>query len=98
MKNEAIYRKRECDLCGDYCFEKHLGTAKVLDGGFTRVEDWEKSGFGSLVAVFWEFDHLPRVAVKLCPACAEKLHKSICDAMKELIMEKRDERVSKTQI
>ena len=90
MANEAIYRKRECDLCGDYCFEKHLGTAKVLDGGFTRIEQWERSGFGSMVTTFWEFEHLPRMEVKLCSACAEKIHRSICDAMEEIRKDSQD--------
>jgi hypothetical protein len=84
MENEVLYRKRECDLCGANAFEKHLGTAKVLDGGYTRVENWESAGFGSMVVVFWEFKHLNRVDVKLCSACAGKLHKAICDAMEEI--------------
>ena len=84
METENIYRKRKCNLCGSYSFEKYLGTEKVLDGGFTRIENWEKSGFGEMVAVFWEFDGLDRVDVPLCRACAEKLYKVIGDTMEEL--------------
>ena len=92
MVNENLYRKRECDLCHSYAFEKHLGTAQVLDGGFTRVENWEKSGFGAIVVNFWEFNHLKhsRMDIKLCSACAEKLRDAICDAIGELKTEVQD--------
>ena len=93
MENENIYRKRECELCGAYAFEKHLGTAKVLDGGYTRVENWEHSGFGAIVITFWEFKHIKnsRMEVKMCSACAEKLEKAIVDAVRELKTEGQDE-------
>lgn len=86
MVKEDIYRRRECEMCHDYCFEKHLGTSKVLDGGFTRIEDWEDSGYGAIVINFWGFKHLKnnRVELKLCPACAGKLDKEIYDAINKL--------------
>ena len=84
MENEVLYRKRECALCGAYAFEKHLGTAKVLDGGFTKIEAWERSGFGTMVVVPHEFKHLDRIDLGLCSLCGEKLHKAICDAIEEI--------------
>ena len=92
MANEDIYRKRECELCHAFAYEKHLGTAQVLDGGFTRIENWEHSGFGAIVINFWEFKHLKnsRVDLKLCSSCAEKLDKAISDAIRKLEKENRD--------
>ena len=86
MSKEKIFRKRECDLCGDYAFEKHLCTAKVLDGGFTRIEEWEPSGFGAIVINFWECKNVQngRVDLRLCPKCAEKLDNAITKAIREL--------------
>ena len=43
MNEDNIYRKKECELCGKYAFEKFIKTAKELDGGFTRIEEWEES-------------------------------------------------------
>ena len=55
-KHDEIYRKKKCELCGKYAFEKFLGTTQVLDDGFTIIEDYEKSGFGSIVIIFWEIE------------------------------------------
>ena len=75
ITKENIYRKRECELCGNYTFEKWLGTSAVLDGGYTRVEDFEKSGFGSIVVNYWDIAAIEdsRFEYKLCPDCAKKL-------------------------
>lgn len=86
MQKSAIYRKKECDLCKNYCFEKHLGTAQILDGGFTRIEDWEPSGYGSMVVV-WHGIKQDRIDLHLCPSCAAKLEKAIQTAIKELYKE-----------
>lgn len=82
----AIYRKKECELCGKYAFEKHLGTSKVLDGGFTRVEDFEKSGFGAMVINYWDLDTIKesRVQVFLCPDCARKIDLAIYQTMNDI--------------
>lgn len=92
MADGAIYRRRECELCGAFTYEKHIGTSKILDGGFTRIEDFEPSGFGSIVINFWECKNLKnsRVEIKLCPACAGKLDKAIADAIRELKTEAQD--------
>lgn len=83
MIDNEIYRKRGCQLCGAFVFEKHLGTNQVLDGGFTRVEKFEKSGYGSLVVVGYDLP-FSRIELKLCPECAEKLDKIIVDAIKSM--------------
>ena len=89
MREEVLYRKRECEICGEIAYEKHLGTAKVLDGGFTRVEDWEKSGFCRLVATFWYAEHLNdgRIELTMCPACAKKVHSNLTDYIRGLKVE-----------
>ena len=75
MDTENLYRKRECELCGSFVFEKFIKDVKELDGGFTHVEEWEKSGFGSMVIVTYELDpeKNPRHDLHLCPKCAEEL-------------------------
>lgn len=83
MIDNEMYRKRECELCGSFAFEKHLGTNQVLDGGFTRVEKFEKSGYGSLVVVGYDLP-LSRIELKLCPVCAEKLDTIITDSIKRM--------------
>lgn len=92
MANGDIYRKRECDLCDAFAYEKHLGTSEVLDGGFTRIEDWEPSGFGSLVINFWETKGLQhnRIEKKLCPACAMKMDRAICEAIRKIKEESKN--------
>lgn len=81
--SDEIYRKKECELCGSFAFEKHLGTNQALDGGFTRVEKFEKSGYGSLVVVAYGLN-FPRIELKLCPVCAEKLDTIITDSIKRM--------------
>lgn len=90
--NENIYRKKECHLCGDYAFEKYLGTSKVLDGGYTRVENFEKSGFGYVVINYWELDTVDRhlVQVHLCPDCARKLDHALYKTMDDIKKEKEN--------
>lgn len=75
ITKENIYRKKECELCGNYAFEKWLGTSAVLDGGFTRVEDFEKSGFGSMVVNYWDIAAVKdsRFEYRLCPDCAREI-------------------------
>ena len=84
-KNE-MYRKRKCELCGNFAFEKHLGTSQVLDGGFTRIEDFEKSGFGALVVNYWDITNVKetRVELKLCPECASKIDNAMHEAIEDL--------------
>ena len=79
MDKSNIYRKRECEICGASVFEKFLGVAKELDGGFTQIEDWEESGFGSVVIVYYDIKSVEdsRLEYKLCPDCAEKLNSYI---------------------
>ena len=85
-RGENVYRKKECDLCGNYAFEKYLGTAKVLDGGYTRVENFEKSGFGAIVINYWEIDTVKdiRIDISLCPDCARKIDVAIYQAINAL--------------
>lgn len=79
IKEENLYRKKECDLCGSYAFEKWLGTTKVLDGGFTQVESFEKSGFGSIVVSYWDMPSIKesRLEYQLCPDCAREINEML---------------------
>jgi hypothetical protein len=65
----------------------------VLDGGFTRVEEFEESGFGSIVINYWGIDSVKntRFEYKLCPDCANKLDSFIHLKINELCKEARDE-------
>lgn len=85
-KCDEIYRKRECEICGKYAFEKWLGTKAVLDGGFTRVEDFEKSGFGNMVIVPYDLKTFEnsRIELKLCPDCAREIDLAISEKIAEL--------------
>ena len=81
MENQ-IYRKRECELCKKFAFEKHLGTAKVLDGGFTRIENWEESEFGAIVVNAWHFpkkseNTSTRIDLNLCTSCKNRIWNAI---------------------
>lgn len=91
--DKDIYRKRECELCGKYTFEKWLGTKAVLDGGFTRIEDFEKSGFGSIVVNFCDIDTVrnTRFEYRLCPDCARKIDSYIHSKIDELITKKEED-------
>ena len=84
--HDELYRKRECELCGKYAFEKHLGTKGVLDGGFTRIEEYEKSGFGRIVIVSYDLQPLKnlRSELNLCPDCAKEIDLAISDKIAEL--------------
>ena len=75
-----------CEICGAYAFEKHLGTGKILDGGFTRNEKFEASGFGCLVVVFHDFEDLKnsRIEIRLCPNCARQFDLAISNKIAEL--------------
>lgn len=86
MNKENLYRKKECSCCGKFAFEKHLGTAKVLDGGFTRIESYEESGFGALVVNYWGIKNVKdtRFEIKLCPDCAEKIDKAMHETIDQL--------------
>lgn len=86
MKEDNLYRKKECELCGKYAFEKFIKTKAELDGGFTRIEEWEQSGFGSLVTVFHDIKDLKnsRSEFKLCPDCAKQIDFAIYNKVKEL--------------
>ena len=85
-KYDELYRKKNCDLCGKIAFEKHIGTKNILDGGFTRIEDFEPSGFGSMVIVFHELRDLKdsRVVLNLCPDCAREFDLGISKLLAEL--------------
>lgn len=41
VENEKIYMVTKCKRCGETAFRKYLST-KALDGGFTKVEEFEK--------------------------------------------------------
>ena len=85
-QQDELYRKKECELCGKYTFEKWLSTKAVLDGGFTRVEDFEKSGFGSVIVIFDGIESVndSRIELKLCPDCAQEIILSIAKPIAEL--------------
>ena len=86
MDENNIYRKRKCDLCGAFTFEKFIKVAKELDGGFTQIEEWEKSGFGSMVVTYWDIESVKegRLDYHLCPDCAEKIDSCIHSKIEEL--------------
>lgn len=90
MDKNNIYRKRKCDLCGASTFEKFIKVAQELDGGFTEIEEWEKSGFGSMVVNYWDIKSVKRgrFEYSLCPDCAEKLDSYIHLKIEELKKEK----------
>ena len=81
-----MYRKRKCDLCGAFAFEKYIKELASLDGGFTKVHEWEKSGFGTIVVNYWDIDYLKegRFEYNLCPDCAKKLDSYIHSKIEEL--------------
>lgn len=85
-QQDELYRKKECELCGKHTFEKWLGTKAILDGGFTRVEDFEKSGFGSVIVIFDGIESVndSRIELKLCPDCAKEIMLSIAKPIAEL--------------
>ena len=85
MGTDILYRKKECELCGKYAFEKYLGTSAVLDGGFTRVEEFESGGFCSAVVVFHtRSEETPRIECRLCLDCAKELHSFISSKIDEM--------------
>ena len=86
MEKNEMYRKRQCELCGKFAFEKHLGTSQVLDGGFTRIEDFEKSGFGALVVNYWDITNVKetRFEFRLCPECASKIDNAMHKVIEDL--------------
>ena len=83
MMSEDVYRKRECDLCGKFAFEKYLGTSKVLDGGFTRVGKFENCGF-CYFSVVWHDIDADWVDLKLCTDCAKKIDLAIHETINRL--------------
>lgn len=92
ITKENIYRKKECELCGKYAFEKWLGTSAVLDGGFTRVEEFEPSGFGSIVVNYWDITTVKdsRFEHRLCPDCAREIDTCIRSKIDELRVKNGD--------
>ena len=90
MSNEIdkknLYRKRKCDFCGAFAFEKYMKELASLDGGFTKVNEWEKSGFGSIVVSYWGVEDVKegRFEYNLCPDCAKKLDSYIHSKIEEL--------------
>lgn len=90
INKNNIYRKRECEACGKYTFEKWRGTGVVTDGGFTTIDDWEQSGFGSIVVNYWDITSVDesRFEYRLCPDCAKKLDSCIHSKINELRAEK----------
>lgn len=86
MDKNNIYRKKECNLCGAFAFEKFNKIAKTLDGGFTTIEDWERSGFGSIVINYWNLDSvkIDRFEFGLCPDCAKELDDCIHSKIEEI--------------
>ncbi len=86
MQGEHFYRKRTCELCGKFSFEKHLGTSKILDGGFTRIEDFEKSGFGTMVICYRGIENVKdtRVELHLCPDCAKHIDIALYKTIEKL--------------
>lgn len=86
MQEDNIYRKKECELCGKFAFEKFIKTKGELDGGFTQIEEWEQSGFGSMVVVFHEIATIKnsRFELKLCPDCARKIDLAVAKQIKEI--------------
>lgn len=81
-----VYRKKECELCGKFTYEKHLGTGAILDGGFTRNEKFEESGFGTLVINYWGIKDIKdtRVELQLCPDCAKQIDLALYKAIEKL--------------
>ncbi len=86
MDKNNIYRKKECEICGKYTFEKFIETKGEFDGGFTQIEEWEESGFGSMVVCYHSLAGVrdSRLEYKLCPDCAKKIDLSIYRKIAEL--------------
>ena len=86
MKTDNLFRKKECDICGKFTFEKFIKISGERDGGYTQIEEWEKSGFGSMVVIFYDMKDLKnsRAEHKLCPDCARQIDLAIYNKIKEL--------------
>ena len=74
MRNEELYRKKKCEVCGAVAFEK-LINEKVTDGGYSTDRQFEDSGFGCIVVVCHDLNNLERKRdeVHVCPRCAQKI-------------------------
>lgn len=79
---DDLYRRRVCGLCGKEVYEKLLNTDE-LDGGYTRINKFEDSGFEDTCIIMClakrhEWD------MTLCPDCQEKVKQIVIKAMEEV--------------
>ena len=74
MRTEELYRKKICEMCGRVAYEKCIGK-QVFDGGYTSVNRFEDSGFGSIVIMCHDLNDIqPQTnTVHVCTSCAQKL-------------------------
>ena len=81
-----IHRKKECDLCGHYAFERYISTTE-RDGGYTRIHNFEHSGFGTLVMIYYDINSVSetRREIKLCPECAKKIDDAMLTVIDSIV-------------
>lgn len=61
---DEIYHKRTCEICGNEVYEKYMGETD-MDGGFTRVQNFESSGYGII--------SIPgKPYITACPNCVQE--------------------------
>lgn len=70
MEND-IFRRKICDMCGAVEYKPYIGTNK-FDGGYTTVNEFEPSAYGSA--------RIGDEAWVLCPECIGKA----LEAMRQL--------------
>ena len=88
MEQDEIYRKKQCEICGQVVYEKYLGVVNELDGGYTKIHDWENSGFGKIQFIYNAFGienkHEQCFSIVACPKCASMLDSKISSFAEEI--------------
>ena len=88
MEQDEIYRKKQCEICGQVVYEKYLGVVNELDGGYTKIHDWENSGFGKIQFIYNAFGienkHEQCFSIIVCPKCASMLDLKISSFAEEI--------------
>lgn len=93
MSKDEIYRRRCCELCGREAFEKLINQSE-LDGGYTTVNHYELSGFGSAVFCWYDVD-IGRKEYRLCPSCAERINNAITDTVEQIMKENNQNEINR---
>lgn len=88
MEQDEIYRKKQCEICGQVVYEKYLGVSNELDGGYTKIHDFENSGFGKIQFIYNAFGienkHEQCFSIIVCPQCASMLDLKISSFAEEI--------------